>query len=180
MQQQNQFDDEMKRMDELESEQSSLIEKGVALDDPISSLSLPDPIVVESNTSLANAITQLQDRSLGCLLIEKDGKLAGIMTERDILLKITGKGLDFEKEVVDSFITPDPEYLKMEDDVAYALNKMVISGFRHVPIVDDKKRSIGVVSLVDIVQQVANSLGEEILNLPPIPQRKGFSRPEGG
>ena len=115
-----------------------------------------------------------------CLLVERDSKLIGIMTERDILLKITGKGMNFDKEIVDDFMTANPEYLQMEDAVAYALNKMVVSGFRHVPIVDDNKKSVGVVSLVDIVQQVATSLGEEILNLPPIPQRKGFARPEGG
>ncbi len=176
----NQFDDEMKRMDELEYDVSSGIEEGVSLDDPISSLALPKPIVVSTGTSLSKAVKKLQDRSLGCLLVERDNKLAGIMTERDILLKITGKGLDFEKEVVDNYMTPNPEYLKMVDAVAYALNRMVVSGFRHVPIVDDNKQSVGVVSLVDIVQQVATALGDEILNLPPFPQRKGFTRPEGG
>ncbi len=66
--QDNQFDDEMQRMDELESEESSLIQEGVTLEDPISSLSLPDPIIVESGSSLSSAIAQLQDRSLGCLM----------------------------------------------------------------------------------------------------------------
>lgn len=178
--QENQFDDEMQRMDELEYDVSSGLEEGVSLDDPLSSLALPKPIVVSVGTTLSKAVKKLQARSLGCLLVERDDTLAGIMTERDILLKITGKGLDFKKEVVDDFMTPNPEYLKIEDAVAYALNKMVVSGFRHVPIVDDNKKSVGVVSLVDIVQQVATALGEEILNLPPIPQRKGFSRPEGG
>lgn len=176
----NQFDDEMKRMDELEYDVSSGIEEGISLDDPLSSLALSKPIVVSTGTSLSEAVKKLQDRSVGCLLIEREDKLAGIMTERDILLKITGKGLDFEKETVDNYMTPNPEFLQMVDAVAYALNRMVVSGFRHVPIVDDNKKSVGVVSLVDIVQQVANTLGEEILNLPPIPQRKGFSRPEGG
>ncbi len=180
MQEENQFDDEMQRMDELESEESSLIQEGVTLDDPLSSLSLSSPIVVDSGTTLSNAVNQLQDRSLGCLLIEKDGKLTGILTERDILLKITGKGMNFDEEIVDSFMSSSPEYLRMEDAVAYALNKMVVSGFRHVPIVDNNLNSIGVVSLVDIIQQVVNSLGDEILNLPPIPQRKGFSQQEGG
>ncbi|HBN45810.1 MAG TPA: CBS domain-containing protein [Candidatus Marinimicrobia bacterium] len=178
--QDNQFDDEMQRMDELEYDTASGIEEGVSLDDPLSSLALRRPFVVSTGTSLSKGIKKLQDRSLGCLLVENDGQLAGIMTERDILLKITGKGLDFEKEVVDNYMTPNPEFLQMEDAVAYALNRMVVSGFRHVPIVDENNKSVGVVSLVDIVQQVANALGEEILNLPPIPQRKGFSRPEGG
>ena len=178
--QENQFDDELKRMDELEHDKSSGIGEGVSLDDSLSGLALPQPIVVNAGTSLNKAIQKLQKRSLGCLLVERDSKLIGIMTERDILLKITGKGMNFDKEIVDNYMTANPEYLQMEDAVAYALNKMVVSGFRHVPIVDDNKKSVGVVSLVDIVQQVATSLGEEILNLPPIPQRKGFARPEGG
>jgi len=88
--------------------------------------------------------------------------------------------MNFEKEMVDDFMSPNPEYLKMEDSVAYALNKMVVGGFRHVPIVNNQKKSVGVVSLIDIVQQVAHTLGDRVLNLPPLPQRKGFDRPEGG
>jgi len=178
--QEDQFDDELARMDELEQSESPGITEGITLDAPLSSLKLPRPIVVFSGTLLKEAVAKLQNKSLGCLLVEENNKLIGIMTERDILLKITGKGLDFGKEVVESFMSHDPEYLKMEDAVAYALNIMVFSGFRHVPIVDDDKKSVGVVSLVDVVQQVAYALSDEVLNLPPLPQRKAFNRPEGG
>lgn len=178
--QENNFDDELARMDELESEKSSKIKEGMSLNDPISGLSLSEPVVVSAGTKLDKAIKKLQDQSVGCLLVESNGKLAGIFTERDILLKITGKGLIFNKEIVDNYMTHNPEYLRMDDAVAFALNKMVVSGFRHVPIVDENKSPLAVVSLVDIVQQVANAFGSEILNLPPKPLRKGFSKPEGG
>lgn len=178
--QEDQFDDELARMDELEQSESPGLNEGITLDAPLSSLKLPRPIIVSSGTSIKEAVMNLQEKSLGCLLVEDKNRLIGIMTERDILLKITGKGLDFDKEVVGNFMSGDPEYLKMEDAVAYALNIMVFSGFRHVPIVDDNKKSVGVVSLVDIVQQVAYTLSDEVLNLPPLPQREGFDRPEGG
>ncbi len=176
----NQFDDELAHMDALEQSTSRGIKEGVTLDAPLSSLKLSRPIIVSSDTSIKDAVKKLQNRSIGCLLVEENNKLVGIMTERDILLKITGKGMDLSKKVVASFMSLNPEYLKKEDAVAYALNIMVFSGFRHVPIVDDNKKSIGVVSLVDIVQQVAYALGDEVLNLPPLPQRQGVDRPEGG
>jgi CBS domain-containing protein len=178
--QEDQFDDELARMDELEQSESHGINEGVTLDAPLSTLRLSRPIVVSSRTSIKEAVVNLQDKSIGCLLVEDKNKLIGIMTERDILLKITGKGLDFSKEVVGDYMSSNPEYLKKEDAVAYALNIMVFSGFRHVPIVDDNKKSVGVVSLVDIVQQVAYTLSDEVLNLPPLHQREGFDRPEGG
>ncbi|MFQ6677784.1 MAG: cyclic nucleotide-binding/CBS domain-containing protein [Fidelibacterota bacterium] len=176
----NQFDDELAHMDALEHSTSTGINEGVKLDAPLSSLKLTKPIIVSSDTSIKDAIKKLQRRSIGCLLVEENNKLFGIMTERDILLKITGKGMDFDNEVVGDFMSRNPEYLKKDDAVAYALNIMVFSGFRHVPIVDDNRKSVGVVSLVDIVQQVAYALGDEVLNLPPISQRSGFDRPEGG
>ena len=51
--QENQFDDELKRMDELEHDKSSGIGEGVSLDDSLSGLALPQPIVVNAGTSLA-------------------------------------------------------------------------------------------------------------------------------
>jgi len=139
--QDTQFDDELAQMDELEQAESWGIEEGVTLDDPLSSLELSKPIIVSKGSSLKDAVRNLQKRSIGCLLIEDKSRLIGIMTERDILLKVTGKGMNFEKEMVDDFMSPNPEYLKMEDSVAYALNKMVVGGFRHVPIVNNQKKS---------------------------------------
>ncbi len=176
----NQFDDEMARMDELEREESPGVHEAVTLHEPISELELPAPIVLPMGTSIKKAVKQLQVESLGCVLIEDQGKLAGILTERDILLKITGRGLDLEKEIVDTYMTPDPEYLKMEDPIVYALNKMYVGGFRHVPLVDDDKKPVGLVSLVNIVHHISDFFSNEVLNLPAKPQRKGFDRPEGG
>jgi len=90
----NQFDDELAHMDALEQSTSRGIKEGVTLDAPLSSLKLSRPIIVSSDTSIKDAVKKLQNRSIGCLLVEENNKLVGIMTERDILLKITGKGMD--------------------------------------------------------------------------------------
>lgn len=174
------FDDELAQMDEQEKETKSSVHEAVSIKDPISSLDCPQPVVVSTGTTIEDAVKRVQSRSLGCVLVVEDGELSGILTERDILQKITGKGLDFSREIVDNYMTPNPEYLKMLDPVAYALNKMIVGGFRHVPIVDDEKQPVGLVSLVDIVRHIANYFSDEILNLPVKPQRKALDRPEGG
>jgi CBS domain-containing protein len=54
--------------------------------------------------------------------------------------------------------------------VAYAVNKMSVGGFRHVPIVDDAGRPQGVVSARNVLDFVVELCPEEILNLPPEPE----------
>ncbi len=174
------FDDELKRMDELEQETKSQFQEAVSIEDPIASLELRPPIVIPKGTPLKEAIRLLQEKSLECLLVADDGKLAGILTERDILLKITGRGLNLAEELVEGYYTPSPEYLKMEDPLVFALNKMTVGGFRHIPILNDEKEPIGLVSLVDIVRHISDYFSDAVLNLPPHPQRKGFPTAEGG
>ncbi|MFQ6612433.1 MAG: cyclic nucleotide-binding/CBS domain-containing protein [Fidelibacterota bacterium] len=176
----NQFDDEIARMDELEQEESPGVHEAVSLNEPLSELNLQTPIILPSGATVKKAVKQLKITSFGCVLIEDQGRLIGILTERDILQKITGRGLNLDQEIVDTFMTPDPEYLKMEDPIVYALNKMYVGGFRHVPLVDDNKNPVGLVSLVDIVHHISDFFSNEVLNLPTKPQRKGFKRPEGG
>ena len=105
--------------------------------------------------------------------------MSGIFTERDILLKVLGKKLDFEKEIVKDFMTKTPQVLLPTDPVSFALNKMVDGGFRNIPIVDEKRKPIGQVSILDVVNHLGQFFHEEILNLPPEPLRKQ-NRREGG
>ena len=114
------------------------------------------------------------------MLIVDNSELVGILTERDILLKVTGKGYDFELETVDEFMTKDPEYLTQDDPIAYALNKMYVGGFRHVPIVNDGLLPIGLISISDIITTIADYFSREIINLPPINRIVDLKNQEGG
>jgi len=76
-------------------------------------------------------------------------------------------------------MTPSPETLRTKDPVAYALNKMSVGGFRHVPLVDDAGRPVGIVSAGDLVDFLVELCPEEILNLPPEPELALHPTPEG-
>ena len=63
-------------------------------------------------------------------------------------------------------MTPEPEVLAVGETVAYALNKMSVGGFRHVPVVDHKGHPAFVVSVRDIVEFLVEAFPRQVLNLP--------------
>ena len=164
---------------ESDDEESEMSE-AVKIQDPISSLGLQPPLVVELGTNMKNALNSLQQEKQNCLLITDNNKLKGILTERDILLKVTGKGFDLDLVTVDEFMTEDPEYLSPEDPLAYALNKMHVGGFRHVPIVNDLMKPVGLISISNIISTIADYFSMEIINLPPLERIVDSKMQEGG
>jgi CBS domain-containing protein len=109
------------------------------------------PVTAPATVSAREAISRMIERKIGCLLIESDGALAGIVTERDVLNKLAPdlSGLD---RPVSEFMTAAPEALTSRDSIAYALHAMDSGGYRHMPIVDDKGRPTGIISIRDILR----------------------------
>ena len=174
------FDDELARMDELEEKAESALFEALSLDDPIKGLSLRQHPTVQAGTTLQSVIDTLRDEKVGCVMVEKDNQIIGVMTERDFLLRAIAKGLDMTAEIIDDYMTQKPETLHPDDPISYALNKMHVFGIRHIPITDEDGTIQGMISVKDIIAHMGNYFGEEILNLPPEPARKALDRPEGG
>jgi len=165
----------------LESnDEESEMSEAVKIQDPISSLGLQPPLAVELGTNMKNALDLLQGKEQNCILIVEDKVLKGILTERDILLKITGKGFDLELVTVDEFMSENPEYLNPEDPLAYALNKMHVGGFRHVPIVNDSLKPVWLISISNVISTIADYFSMEIINLTPLDRIVDSSNQEGG
>ena len=142
------------------------MKEAVKIDSPISDFDLREPLIIELGTCLENVLENMQKTNNNCVLTLSDEKLNGILTERDILLKVTGKGYDLQLTTIDEFITPNPEYVSPEDPLAYALNKMYVGGFRNVPVVNDEMYPIGIISISDIISTIADYFHNEIINLP--------------
>ena len=113
-------------------------------------------------------------------MVEKDNQIIGVMTERDFLLRAIAKGLDMTAVTIDDYMTKNPETLHPDDPISYALNKMHVFGIRHIPIIEESGAIWGLISVKDIIAHIGNYFGEEIVNLPPEPNRKALDRPEGG
>ena len=155
--------------------------KNTILATQIRELQLEAPATVPADATLAQAVELLQKRHIGCVLVVgPDGTLAGIFTERDLLNRVAGKRLDWTKSKVIDHMTRDPESLRPDDRVAWALNRMHVGGYRNVPLVDSNKKPVGLVSVKDIVAFVVDLFPSSVLNMPPDPHRLPDSEPGGG
>ena len=125
-------------------------------------------LVVPATASVAEAMRLMNDAHVGCAIIVREGKLAGIFTERDVLRRVAGQ-IDPGHTTVDKVMTVDPDTLPASASIAYALNKMSVEGYRHIPLVDGEKRPVGVVAVRDIVAWMCSLFPSSVLNLPPEP-----------
>jgi CBS domain-containing protein len=136
------------------------------------------PVCVPEGATVREAMNLMAEQKIGAVLVERAGRAVGIFTERDVLRRVVLKGLDPERPVRD-IMTPDPETLGPDDGIAFALNRMIVGGYRHLPIVDDQGRPIAVLSLREVVSFVVELLPGRVLNLPPEPHL-GAQSQDGG
>ena len=99
------------------------------------------------DTTLVEAAHRMADRRVGAILVTENDGLVGILTERDVVLKLAGRSLDGVR--VRDVMTPDPVVLRADDTIAVAIHKMALGGFRHIPLVSDG-RATGIVSARDL------------------------------
>lgn len=122
----------------------------ILMEDSISRLRPRPAIVVKKETSVLEAVRKMNSGKFGCLLVGDSHRLEGILTERDILFKVLGTEKDLSKVAVSQVMTADPETLSEEDTLAYAVNKMSLGGFRHIPILKEG-RPVSVISSRDVL-----------------------------
>ena len=173
------YDDELKEMYESSRKTGVTLDKGISPNDPLSTLIQEKFIVLNEQVTLREAIDNMQKYHIGCILLENDHKITGIFTERDIVQNIVGNRHNLEKECVADYMTKSPDILHFQDPIAFALNKMIAGGYRHIPIVDNKKKPIGVIAMENIINHLGDCFFEDIVNLPPTPLRDQTQR-EGG
>ncbi len=127
------------------------------LGEHLEALGFSQPVTVDSTVGIADAIRQMHAADTDCLLVCDDGKLVGIFTDRDALVKATDKRLALYR--VGDFMTADPVVLRRADTLAVAVHKMAVGEFRHIPVVEDDGTPIGVVSAADVFRHIAAALG---------------------
>ncbi|WP_333649453.1 CBS domain-containing protein [Candidatus Binatus sp.] len=136
-------------------------------------------LTVSASTTLADTIHLMQKERRACILVMENDRLAGIFTERDILMKVAGQPLDLVHTPVSVSMTADPFTLPADANVAFALNKMVLEGFRHIPLVDDAGRPTAVVSMRNLIEYLGGIYSREMLTVPPDPNQPRLKSREG-
>jgi CBS domain-containing protein len=142
------------------------------------------PVSVPRGTTIAECLLAIQRTGTGdsVFVTDDDGRLAGVLAERDIFGRLVGpdvgQGVDVDAPV-DAYMTTNPHTLRLDQTVLDALELMQSSLYRNVPVVDDQRFLVGVVRQIDILKFLAESFPEELLNLPPRPHQR-MEQAEGG
>ena len=129
---------------------------GQLLGEHLDALGNIPPEIVRPDEDVDEAIRRMHDKGIDCVLVVEDGRLVGIFTDRDAVLKVAGTRL--ADRSIGALMTHDPVILRHDETIAVAINKMAVGGFRHIPIVEDG-RPTGVVSAKDVFRHLAQSLG---------------------
>ena len=145
--------------------------------EPIRLLNPRTPLCLAPDASLQEAVQLMREHHRGCVLAVENDRLAGILTERDLLLKLEAG--DLSRRVRD-VMTPDPEVLRLDDPIVYALHRMSVGGYRHVPLVNDVGRPVGILGVMDIVHYVVSFFPSDVLTLPLDPTRSETWRERDG
>ena len=157
--------------------------RGAILTESIEALNPKPAVAVRSNATIHDAIQIMKQKKLGCVCVTDvagaNEKLVGIFTERDVLTKVVDTALDLKKATVAEVMTRNPETLSHHHKIAFALNKMHVGGYRHIPLVEGGKLT-GIISIRDIAEFMVALFPESVLNVPPDPALGIPTRPDGG
>ena len=133
------------------------VERGL-LKDRIEVLPPRKPQTVSLGTTVGEVLQKMVDQKIGCVIVVDGEQVRGIFTERDALTRLGAEVDTMRDRPVESLMTPDPIALDSKDKIAFALHKMHVGGYRHVPIFADEKL-MGVISIRDILNYFTERIG---------------------
>lgn len=128
------------------------------LNEPVSELLTGlDLLVCSPDDSIEKIISIFQKEKKGCVLVYQNKKMVGILSNRDLLLRVAGVHTDLSKVKVEEVMTRDPSYVHPEDPIAYALNKMAMGGHRHVPVLRPDGTPVSILLIRDVLRYLSVS-----------------------
>ncbi|MEE4539705.1 MAG: CBS domain-containing protein [Erythrobacter sp.] len=123
------------------------------------------PLTCGPDTTVHDAVQEMAEKNFGSIFVtDGDRRILGVMTERDIFRRVIGESRDPKTTAVSEVMTTDVRMANKEDKVLDWLQVMSNERFRRLPIVDDDKRLVAVMSQGDFVSytwpQLMNQLGQ--------------------
>lgn len=157
---------------------TDLTERAVAsrvpglIDEKLKSLTRREPLTVAPGSSLRSCLDRIRQGGTGdsVFVTDPQGRLLGVLTERDIFARLTGPGADLDQPV-ERLMVDHPNTLHLDQPIRLAIDLMQTGRFRNVPLVDADDVLVGVVRPVDVLKFLAEAFPEELLNLPPRPHQ---------
>lgn len=118
---------------------------------------------VDDNASLVEAARTMRELDVGSLPICKNDRLAGMLTDRDIVVRAIAEGLDPRQTKVRDAMSSGIHYAFADQDLSEIADVMEQNRIRRLPIVNREKRLVGIISTGDIARDADPGLTKEVM-----------------
>lgn len=115
----------------------------------VKDLARTDPIAASRKAAIAEVASLMRDEQVGSVIIEEDDRPVGIITDRDITVKVTAEGRDPHDVTAEDVMTPDPVTVERDAGVFELIETMAENSVRRIPVVDGDTL-YGIITLDDI------------------------------
>lgn len=129
-------------------------------DDRMRQLIRREPMIANADETVRSVIDRFSEAGRNCAVVVDGDQVVGILTERDILRKVALEYEAAKDRPVSEYMTAGPESLTADDSLAQAINKMAVGGYRHIPITDEAKKPLGVVSVKAVMAHLTKTMPE--------------------
>ncbi|MCA9742091.1 MAG: CBS domain-containing protein [Deferribacteres bacterium] len=120
------------------------------------------PIIVLPQDSVMKAVEKMVKNKVGGVAVEENGVLVGIFTERDLQTRVVHKHLSALDTPVSEVMTRDPHTAPVEMEASAAFEFMTSQHFRHLPIVDENGKILGMLSVRHLMARIVEYLSHEL------------------
>lgn len=118
--------------------------------------------VCQYSSTLREVVNIFQKTNIGSVVVVDNMKPLGIFTERDYVAKIAGHDLDLNKEIVGTYMTPQPITVMLDDPIIKAMLKMRAGKFRHLLVVNENNIVQNVISVKDMLDFLLKGMETEL------------------
>jgi CBS domain-containing protein len=116
-----------------------------------------DLLVCSPQDSVDKIVKVFQKFKKGCVLVYEKKKLVGILSNRDLVLRAVGKYKDLSQVKVGEIMSKNPGFVRPEDPIAFAVNKMAMGGYRHVPVLRHDGTPVSILLIKDVLVYLSKS-----------------------
>lgn len=118
--------------------------------------------MVSPSATVFDAVQLMNGQKVGAVAVANDQVLAGIFTERDLMIRVVLQGKDPKKTPVGDVMTAECISAKQDMAMGEALQIMTEKHFRHLPVVDDNGKVLGLLSIRNLLHQRVDKLSQEL------------------
>lgn len=110
-----------------------------------------DVMIAEMSDPISKIVERMTQRNKTCILVYWEHRMVGIISERRLLTHVALKKENLQAVSAGEIMTRDPEFVKPTDPIAFALHKMALCRFRHIPIIDENGKPLSILSIKDVL-----------------------------